>query len=131
MYRWIEHTSEVELRVDADAPEAVVREALTAVSELLGEADPEEPSVSESIDLEAGDRPALLAAWLEELAFLAETRGLICEDVLELELGEDRLRATMGARPGTPRHLVKSVTYHRLRFERSDAGWVATVVLDV
>ncbi len=131
MHEWIEHTSEVELRIEGDSPEAVLREAVEAVSELLGEPDPGAAPVSERIELEASDRPALLAAWLEELAFLAETRGLICERSGELEAGEDRLRATVELRPGEPAHLVKAVTYHGLRFEPAGRAWLGSAILDV
>lgn len=130
-HRWIDHTAEVELRIEAGSAEAVLREALAAVAELLGEPDATRPPVSERIELTAPDRPALLAGWVEELAFLAETRGLICEGVEELEAGEDTLRATVELRPGEAAHLVKAVTYHGLRFEREGKRWVAAAVLDV
>jgi len=32
---------------------------------------------------------------------------------------------------GTPPHLIKAVTLHRLVFEPDDGGWRARVVLDV
>jgi SHS2 domain-containing protein len=130
-HRWIDHTAEVELRIEAGSPEAVLREALAAVGELLGEPDEARPPVSVRIELMAPDRPALLAGWVEELAFLAETRGLICERVEELEAGEDSLVATIELRPGEAAHLVKAATYHGLRFEREGERWVAAAVLDV
>jgi SHS2 domain-containing protein len=130
-HRWIDHTAEVELRIEAGSPEAVLREALAAVAELLGEPNRRRETVSERIALTAVDRPALLAAWVEELAFLAETRGLVCERVEALEAGEDSLRAKVELRPGEAAHLVKGVTYHGLRFEREGERWVAAAVLDV
>ncbi len=131
MHRWIDHTAEVELRIDADSPEEVLRESLAAVSELLGAADESEEVVLERVVVEAQDRPALLAAWLEELVFLAETRGLVCEGLADLALQEGVLRATVEARRGEPRHLIKAVTYHGLRFEPSGGRWLASAVLDV
>jgi SHS2 domain-containing protein len=83
------------------------------------------------VDLEAPDRPRLLADWLEELVFLAETEGFVVEQVDDVEASEQRLRAVLRGRPGEPRHLVKAVTYHRLAFEPADGGWRATVVFDV
>ena len=131
MHRWIEHTAEIELAIDADSEAAVYGEALRAVGELLGRASAAAPPVRRPIELTARDRPALLAAWLEELVFLSETSGLICERLVELDLAESALRAAVEARPGTPRHLVKAVTYHRLRFERVGDRWIAGAVLDV
>jgi hypothetical protein len=82
------------------------------------------------VRLDGRDRAALLAAWLGELAFLAETRGL-APDRLSLDLDEGGLRALVQGWEGTPPHLVKGATYNRLRFERAGAGWRARVVLDV
>ena len=48
-----------------------------------------------------------------------------------LDLEEDGLRAMVQGWEGAPQHLVKGATYHRLCFERTDAGWRARVVLDV
>ena len=129
MYRWVDHTAEVELEVAADSEREVFADALAALAELLdaaGEGD--EPR---SVELRAPDRPALLAAWLEELVFLAETQGFEPLGLESLELGDGSLRATVRGRLGAPPHLVKAVTYHRLAFARTGSGYSARVVLDV
>ena len=129
MYRWIDHTAEVELEIAADSEREVLADALAALADLLdarGEGDE-----LRSVELHAADRPALLAAWLEELVFLAETEGFEPLGLESLELGDDRLRATVRGRLGAPPHLVKAVTYHRLAFAPADSGYSASVVLDV
>ena len=129
MYRWIDHTAEVELEIAADSEREVLADALAALADLLdarGEGDE-----LRSVELRAADRPALLAAWLEELVFLAETEGFEPLELESLELGDDGLRATVRGRLGAPPHLVKAVTYHRLAFARADSGYSARVVLDV
>jgi SHS2 domain-containing protein len=83
------------------------------------------------VKVAALDRPALLASWIEELAFLAESDGFVATGVSELELGEREVRATVIGVLGEPPPLVKAVTYHRLAFDSSGAGYVARVVLDV
>jgi len=81
--------------------------------------------------LTGADRAALLADWFGELAFLAETRGLVPHRLASLELTGDGLSAVVEGSTGHPPHLVKGATYHRLRFERTEQGWSARVVLDV
>ena len=76
-------------------------------------------------------RPDLLAQWLDELVYRAETEDLVPEDAERIELTERGLLATVRCHHGRPRHLVKGATYHRLAFEPSDGGFRATVVLDV
>jgi SHS2 domain-containing protein len=130
VYRWVDHTAEVELEIEAASEREVLEAALRALAELLGieEARGDE---RRTITLQAADRPALLAAWIEELAFLAESEGFVATDVLELELQTAGLSATVGGVLDEPPPLVKAVTYHRLAFEASGAGYVARVILDV
>ena len=130
-HRYIDHTAEVELRIEAESAEEVVAEVPAAVAELLGELDPDAPAATERVEVEAPDRPALLAAFVEELAYLAEVRGFIPERIAELDLAERAVQATVEGRAGRPHHLVKAVTLHGLRFERAGDRWEAAVVLDV
>jgi SHS2 domain-containing protein len=129
-YRWVEHTGELELELDAASERGVFEAGFEAMRELLaGDVEPERLDVA--IELVGSDRAALLADWLGELAFLAETRGLVPERLAGLELSETGLRATVHGWQGNPPHLVKAATYHRLRFESVDGSWRASVVLDV
>jgi SHS2 domain-containing protein len=133
MYRWVDHTGELELRVEAATDADVLREATRALAELLRGDGPEpagEP-VTREVTVDADDRAQLLAAWLEELVFLAETEAIVPEDVRFETLDPRGLRASVNGRRGEPPHLVKAVTYHRLAFEPHGAGYRATAVLDV
>jgi SHS2 domain-containing protein len=130
VYRWVEHTGELELHVEAQSPAGVFAEALAAFAELVGDGPPGEPARRE-IELEAADRTTLLAEWLSELVYLAETQGLVPERVARFDLAGTRLRATVEGHRGHPPHLVKAVTYHRLELLREGKSWRARVVLDV
>jgi SHS2 domain-containing protein len=130
VYRWVDHTAEVELEIEAASEREVLEAALRALAELLGideAAGPERRSLS----LAATDRPTLLAAWIEELAFLAESEGFVATNLVELDLQSSALNATVAGVLAEPPPLVKAVTYHRLAFEPSGAGYVARVILDV
>jgi SHS2 domain-containing protein len=129
-YRWVEHTGELELEIDAATERGVFEQGFEAMRELLA-SEAGGPAVSRAVAVSAPDRAALLADWLAELAFLAETEGLVPERLSALDVAERQLRATVQGHGGEPPHLVKGVTYHRLVFERSAEGWLARVVLDV
>ena len=131
-YGWAEHTGELELWLTAASESAVFEEALRAMAELLRD-EAAEPGAAEArlIAIEGGDRARVLAGWLEELAFLAETEGLVPERAEELRLAPAGVTARVVGHRGSPPHLVKAVTLHRLAFERDDGGWRATVILDV
>ncbi len=141
----MDHTAEVELAIEAGGEREVFAEALSALAELLGiddraggdagaggadHAGAREDQRRE-VCAQAPDRPALLAAWLEELVFLAETEGFVATRIVDLALTADRVDATVAGFVGNPPPLVKAITYHRLRFDRHGSGYIAGVVLDV
>jgi protein archease len=131
MYRWLSHTGEAELEIEAPSEEAVFREALAALRDLLAEGEATGPPVARDVAVQARDRPSLLADWLAELAFLSETERFVPDRVEALELGDAWLSATVSGHRGNPPHLVKAVTYHGLSLAPQRGGWHATVVLDV
>jgi SHS2 domain-containing protein len=130
VYRFVDHTAELELRIEAADEAGVFAEALAAFSELVGRGRRGE-ELRREIAVEAADRPALLAAFLDELVFLAETEGLVPERLASLELGESGLRGVLEGRRGEPAHLVKGATLNNLAFVREGETWRARVVLDV
>lgn len=130
MYRWVDHTAEVELEIEAASEREVLEEATHALADLLGIGGAR-GNERRRVAVAAIDRPALLAAWIEELAFLAESEGFVATDVVDLSLSHADLTATVAGVLGTPPPLVKAVTYHRLAFEPSGEGYVARVILDV
>jgi SHS2 domain-containing protein len=129
-YRWVEHTSELELEIHGRTEEAVFAQALRAFAELVGDGHGG-AVVTREIALAGEERALLLARWLDELEFLTETEDLVPDRIERFDLEGPGLRATVRLHRGRPRSVVKGVTYHRLAFERAADGYQATVVLDV
>jgi SHS2 domain-containing protein len=130
MYSWNEHESEIEVFIEDESPRAVMTEALVALGDLLTEQRGGE-AVTHEVSVSATDLPALLAEWLNELAFLAERDGFVPERVIRMELADTSLEATVAGQRSVPRNVVKGVTYHRLELQEADGVWRARVVLDV
>jgi SHS2 domain-containing protein len=132
VYRWGDHTGELELEIEAPTESAVYGEAVRAMAELLGEEQENKgDAAAREVTVEASSRPQLLADFLGELAFLAEVHGFVPTALERLTLEATGLRAAVSGRTGDPPHLVKAVTYHRLLFEAVETGWRARLVLDV
>ena len=134
MYRWVDHTSEIELQIEGGSEREVFEEALEALRGLLSErsgAGEVGERASFEVAASAPDLPALLAEWMSELVYLVETEGLLPERLDRLDLDEQSLEADVSGPLSAPSHLVKAVTYHRLAMEERDGTWHATVVLDV
>ena len=136
MHRWVDHTAELELEIEAATERGVFEEALTALGGLLAErADREEEMVAKparhEVSASAPDRATLLAEWLSELAYLAESEGFVPMRAVRLELADNALEATVVGRRASPPHLIKAVTYHRLGIWEADETWRARVIFDV
>lgn len=130
MFRWVEHTAELELEIEAPSEAAVFEEALIAFAELAG--DGGDHAVTHELEVEAEESSMLLVEWLSELVYLSEAEQFVPARIASLELADGRLRATVEGHRGEPKHLVKGVTLHRLALRQDDtAGWHARVVLDV
>jgi len=131
LHRWAEHTGELELELEAESEAALFESAVEAMAELLGEGGGEGAAIARDVSLAAGDRAALLADWIGEIAYLAERDGLVPERLERLELRDSGLEARISGRAGSPPHLVKGATYHRLELRQDPDAWRARVVLDV
>lgn len=136
MRSWIEHTGELELSLEAGSREELFGEALAALGELLaereaGDGPPDGEEVEVEIAVSAPDDATLLAEWLSELAFHAESANFVPVRVARISLGDGSLEATVAGRRGAPPHLVKAVTYHRLGVWAEEETWRGRVILDV
>jgi SHS2 domain-containing protein len=95
--------------------------------------------VSVPIALEEPDLELLLLAFLNELVYLRDARGLLLRSgaLRVLQDGKARLEGTLAGEPLRPeRHRlrsdVKAATAHGLRVAReADGSWMATATLDV
>jgi protein archease len=130
-YRWVDHTAELELQIEAETPAQVFEDALAAFAELVDDDDGAGDPVTHQLWLTAADRPALLARWVEELVYLADTEQFVPRRVSSLEVGRQELRARVEGIKASPRPLVKAVTYHGLELARREGAWRARLVLDV
>jgi SHS2 domain-containing protein len=132
VFRWAEHTGELELAIEADSEHGVYAEAVRAMGDLLGgdEGGSGEPA-TRRVAVAARDRPRLLVELLAELVYLAERDGFVPDALEALTAGATELDASVHGRLGDPPDLVKAATYHRLCFEPDDGGWRARAVLDV
>ena len=130
MYRWVDHTAEVELHVEAGSEAEVFSEALTALGELMSDEGTAE-TASYTVSAAAPDHAALLVEWLNEVVYLAETEALVPERVERLQLEDRGVESTVAGRKAAARPLVKAATYHGLELAERDGSWRATVVFDV
>lgn len=136
MYELFEHTADLGLRVNAPDLPSLFREAAEGLfSVIVAEIPRRAPAREVRIRVEAERMDYLLVDWLHELLFLFETERLLL-DGFDVEIHDTRLSATARAwtvddARDSLLHEVKAVTYHRLRVEQTERGWLAEMILDI
>lgn len=138
-YRFIEHTADIGVEIEATSFENLLSEALLALTDSLTEVGRVKLELDLAFDLVAPSREDLLVEWLSELVYLFETRSVLLRQAdleVEAEGSSWRLRGTVRGEHYDPdRHeiktLIKAVTYHQLRVRSSNTGWSARVIFDI
>jgi SHS2 domain-containing protein len=136
MYETFEHTADLGLRVRAPALNTLFVEAAQALfSAIVADPGTVRPLQQVDVRLTGDDREFLLFDWLKELLYHFDTEHLLFGR-FEVHLDENGLS---GAAWGEPldrsrhelEHEVKAITYHGLRVEPAEGGWLAEVIVDI
>ena len=129
-YQEIEHTGDCAMRVWGIDLGGLFTEAARGLYQLSGARLGTGREVRERVSLRASDIEGLLVAFLSELIYLQEHRGLGFDE-FDLDVRERWLTGTM-----TGRDLIevaqplKAVTYHGLQIEHSHPQYSCEVVFD-
>lgn len=136
MYEFFEHTADLGLRVRAHDLNGLFRDAATGLFAMVVEELPRRrPTSSRAISVRGRRHDYLLFDWLNELLYVFDTERLLLGG-FETEVSESGIVATASAWPwderfDRPLHEVKAITYHALRVEPVEEGWLAEVIVDI
>jgi len=136
MYETFEHTADLGLRVRAPDLDSLFAEAGRALfSTIVDDPDTVRPQQRFDVTLSGTERDYLLFDWLNELLFRWDSAHLLFSR-FEVHVRADGLNGTAWGEPlDESRHIlgheVKAITYHGLRVEPTDDGWLAEVIVDI
>lgn len=136
MFEVFDHTADLGLRVRAGDLNALFDEAGRALLSLIvSNPDAVEPRQTVAVQVAGGDREYLFVDWLAELLFLFESRKFLASR-FEMKVSDDGIRGLVqGEEYDAARHVgsheVKAVTYHGLKVEETESGFLAEVILDI
>lgn len=130
-FRELEHTADWELEVWAPDLAGLLEQAALGMYTLAGVRLDPSARRQHQIQLSADDAESLLVAFLQQLLYLSETRGLAF-DRFDLKLQDHELEARLsGSAIAVIHKEIKAVTYHNLKITQSDEGLEARIVFDV
>jgi SHS2 domain-containing protein len=132
-YEFVDHTSEITLRVEGPTFEVLVVEATRGVADLVpdsikGRVERE----ARDFHIQAKDEVTALVGWLNEIVYLSEAELWLPVDVERAERGGAELLVRAKGTPlDKPWVLVKAATLHRASIREVEEGLVAEVTLDI
>jgi SHS2 domain-containing protein len=135
-YRFVKGpTSDVKFEASGDSLDEVFESAALAVCGVMSDIKKVKAKKAVGAEVKAKDEGDLLFDWLQQVIALVDIEGMFFSK-FEVSVAKDgrSLKAKCwgeGAKPANSLTVVKSVTYHDFRLEKTAKGWKATVVLDI
>jgi SHS2 domain-containing protein len=136
VYETFEHTADLGLRVRAGDINSLFREAAQALfSAIVDDLSAVQTKERIEIRLASDDLEYLLVDWLKELLYRFDTEHLLLSR-FDVAVEGTALTALAFGEPIDPErhsmlHEVKAITYHGLRVEKTQDGWLAEVIVDI
>lgn len=136
MYEVFEHTADLGLRVRASTKEELFAEAAQGLfAMIVANLDSVQAVQTRTVEVAGDELGFLMFDWLNELLYAFEADKLLLSR-FEVQIAGDRLHATCHGEPMDParhemEHEVKAITYHQLRVEESEGGWLAEIIVDI
>src|SRR4051812_25646568 len=136
MYETFDHTADLGLRVKAADLGALFADAGMALTACLVEnADAVRAETAFAVKLPADELDFLFFDWLKALLYQFDAEKLLFSR-FDVKVSDAGVEATAwGERLDESRHElaheVKAITYHGLKVEKTEDGWLAEVIVDI
>ena len=136
MFETFDHTADLGLRIRSADLNALFTEAGLALTSLLIEdVSTIRETQAVAIEFPPEDLDYLLFDWLKAILSHFDMDGLLLAR-FDVHVGPDGLKATAHGEPRDETrhelaHEVKAITYHGLKVEQADGGWLAEVIVDI
>jgi SHS2 domain-containing protein len=136
MYETFEHTADLGLRIRAADLDTLFAEAAACLfSAIIEELTTVRPLQRIDLRIDGTQRDFLLFDWLRELLYRFDSQHLLFSR-FEVRVTDTGLDGSAWGEPLDPArhalaHEVKAITYHGLKVEPADGGWLAEVIVDI
>ncbi|MFH1458603.1 MAG: archease [Candidatus Omnitrophota bacterium] len=141
-FELIEHTADIGIRVQADDLKGLFEKAALAMFNIIGQlaplslgpTDKEIPPPRFNIRQTAETPEELFINWLNELLSLSATKELMFTNIIIHKLDKNSLEVEVFGEDIKIYKInteIKAATYHELKLEETESGWIAEVIFDV
>jgi SHS2 domain-containing protein len=136
MHETFEHTADLGLRIRAADLDTLFAEAGRALFEtIVGDLTTVRLDKRVDIAIAGEEHDFLLFDWLKELLYRFDAEHLLLGK-FEAHVNEKGMTGSAWGEPldrtrHSLEHEVKAITYHGLRVERTEGGWLAEVIVDI
>lgn len=131
MYRYLEHTADELLEVQAPTLSDALHDAVLGSFELIGKGENEE--IDFEVEVHSPTLKDLVVDLLQQVVAQCEIREVspVSVHLLEVNETEPMARAIIRGQNAVPPNEIKAVTYHLLKVEKKKGGWHLNVLFDV
>jgi len=136
MYETFDHTADLGLRIrSADLDTLFAEAGLALMAALVENPDSVRPERRLDVKLPADDLEYLLFDWLKAVLYRFDVERLLFSR-FEVKISDAGLEAAawgevMDESRHELAHEVKAITYHELKVDRVEEGWLAEVIVDI
>lgn len=135
-FELLDHTADIGIRARGATLAQVFENAARGMFSILTDEENVRPARAYPIKAHALDVEGLLVRFLSELLYKFEAEKLVFRKFEVKTINESRVEAlALGEKLDLTRHTVlteiKSVTYHLLKVQKENGGWLAEVIFDI
>jgi SHS2 domain-containing protein len=135
-YRILEHPSDVGIEAAGRSLKEVFEYAALGLVSIIADPSTVDSAERRFVALEGSDHENLLVKWLSELLYLYDGQQFLPSDVEITRLTSQQLEASvMGESVDAQKHAlktdVKAITYHQLKVEEREDGFLVRVFVDI
>jgi SHS2 domain-containing protein len=135
-FELVDHPADIGFRAHGTTLEELFSTCARALVSIV--LDPSDIRLTKSVPIPGigGDLESLLVNWLNEVLYQVDGRRVALGEFAIGRVSETNVDCVARGEPRDrerhpPRVIVKAVTYHQLRVERTADGWVAEVYVDI
>jgi SHS2 domain-containing protein len=135
-FELLEHPADIGFRARGATVEELFANCARALVFIILDSSQILPARSFLLSAEGSDYESLLVNWLNEVLYYVDGKRTALDTFKISRMNDTRIECIATGEPRDlqkhpPRLVVKAVTYHQLKVERTENGWIADVYVDV